>query len=118
MSKDFDGKTILIVEDEFFVGSDLEQILADAGANAVLVNTASAALARLAETHVDAVILDIHLRSFHSSHGIITLNDRSLSPAARLFVETLRVVEAEATRDEPAVASLAEPPPKRRRIAR
>jgi DNA-binding transcriptional LysR family regulator len=64
------------------------------------------------------VILDIHLRTFRSSHGIITLNDRSLSPAARLFVETLRVVEAEATRDEPAVASLAEPPPKRRRVAR
>ena len=62
MSKDFDGKTILIVEDEFFVGSDLEQILADAGANAVLVNTASAASARLAETQFDAVILDIHLQ--------------------------------------------------------
>ena len=27
-AKEFDGKHILIVEDEFFVGSDLEQILA------------------------------------------------------------------------------------------
>ena len=30
------GKTILIVEDEFFIGSDLQQILADTGAETVL----------------------------------------------------------------------------------
>lgn len=60
--KEFNGKTILIVEDEFFVGSDLEQILADAGADAVLVNTAGAASAKLAETRFDAAILDIHLQ--------------------------------------------------------
>ena len=62
MSKDFDGKTILIVEDEFIVGSDLGQIVADAGANAVLANTASSASAKLAETQFDAVLLDIHLQ--------------------------------------------------------
>ena len=62
MSQDLTGKHILIVEDEFFVGSDLEQILADAGAQPVLVNTAAAASAKLAETSFDAVILDIHLQ--------------------------------------------------------
>ena len=61
-AKEFDGKHILIVEDEFFVGSDLEQILADAGAETVLVNTAGAASAKLAETKFDAAILDIHLQ--------------------------------------------------------
>ena len=56
------GKTILIVEDEFFIGSDLEQILADTGAETVLVNAASPALEQLASTRFDAVILDIHLQ--------------------------------------------------------
>lgn len=62
MSREFTGKTILIVEDEIFVGAVLEQILADAGAETVLVNTAAAAAARLAATRFDAVILDIHLQ--------------------------------------------------------
>lgn len=56
------GKTILIVEDEFFIGSDLQQILADTGAETVLVNAASPALEQLASTRFDAVILDIHLQ--------------------------------------------------------
>ena len=56
------GKTILIVEDEFFIGSDLEQILADAGAETVLVDAAGAAMEKLASTRFDAVILDIHLQ--------------------------------------------------------
>jgi DNA-binding NtrC family response regulator len=56
------GKTILIVEDEFFISSDLEQILADAGAETVLVDAAGAAMEKLASTRFDAVILDIHLQ--------------------------------------------------------
>ena len=63
MSADgLNGKTILIVEDEFFIGSDLQQILADAGAETVLVNAAGPALEKLASTRFDAVILDIHLQ--------------------------------------------------------
>ena len=62
MSEDLTGSTILIVEDEFFIGSDLQQILADAGAESVLVNTADAAVAKLADMRFDAVILDIHLQ--------------------------------------------------------
>ena len=49
---------ILIVEDEFFISSDLEQILADAGAETVLVDAAGAAMEKLASTRFDAVILD------------------------------------------------------------
>lgn len=62
MSEDLTGRTILVVEDEFFIGSDLQQIFADAGAESILVNTADTAVAKLAEMRFDAVILDIHLQ--------------------------------------------------------
>lgn len=78
MSKDFTGKTILIVEDEFFVGSDLEQILADAGAETVLVNTAGAASAKIAETRFDAAILDIHLQDESTYPLADTLRRKSI----------------------------------------
>ncbi len=78
MSKDFDGKTILLVEDEFFVGSDLEQILADSGAETVLVNTAGAASAKLAETTFDAAILDIHLQDESTYPLADTLRRKSI----------------------------------------
>lgn len=53
------------------------------------------------------VILDIHLRTFRSSHGILTLVDRSLSPGARQFIEMLRAAEAEAAKAEAALAPAA-----------
>lgn len=76
--KEFKGRTILIVEDEFFVGSDLEQILADAGADTVLVNTAGAASAKLAESRFDAAILDIHLQDESTYPLADTLRRKSI----------------------------------------
>ena len=78
MSKDFTGKHILIVEDEYFVGADLVQSLVDAGAEAVLVNTAAAASARLAEAKFDAAILDIHLQDESTYPLADTLRRKSI----------------------------------------
>lgn len=61
-SPDLSNKTILIVEDEFFIGSNLEQILQGAGASTVLVNNAEDALKNIYKTRFDAVVLDVHLQ--------------------------------------------------------
>lgn len=61
-STDLSNKTVLVVEDEFFIGSNLEQILQAAGANTVLVNNAEDALKNIYKTRFDAVILDVHLQ--------------------------------------------------------
>ena len=61
-STDLSNKTVLVVEDEFFIGSNLEQILQGAGANTVLINNAEDALKTIYKTKFDAVILDIHLQ--------------------------------------------------------
>ncbi len=61
-STDLSNKSILVVEDEFFIGSNLEQILQSAGANTVLVNNAEDALKHIYKTTFDAVILDVHLQ--------------------------------------------------------
>jgi DNA-binding response OmpR family regulator len=61
-SVDLSNKTILIVEDEFFIGSNLEQIFQGAGASTVLVNNADDALKSIYKTKFDAVVLDIHLQ--------------------------------------------------------
>ena len=61
-STDLSNKSILVVEDEFFIGSNLEQILQSAGANTVLVNNAEDALKHIYKTTFDVVILDVHLQ--------------------------------------------------------
>jgi DNA-binding transcriptional LysR family regulator len=51
------------------------------------------------------VTLDFHIPPMRTTHGIVTLKGRTLSPAARAFVETLRAVEAEVLRAETAAAA-------------
>jgi len=58
----FNGTSILIVEDEFFIGSNLEKMMLDAGAEPVLVNTAEAGMENLEKIRFDAAILDVHLQ--------------------------------------------------------
>lgn len=65
-------------------------------------------------------MLDVPARTVQTSYGITTLNDRTLSPAAQVFVETLKEVEAElAARSGIAAGRAAAARPRRRgRIVR
>lgn len=55
------GKTLLVVEDEAFVASDLAALLSDAGAEVKIANVADEAMNHLRDTRFDAAILDVHL---------------------------------------------------------
>jgi CheY-like chemotaxis protein len=58
------GKTILVVEDEYFLAADLKRALADAGATVLgPTGEVASALALIGETPADAAILDINLSS-------------------------------------------------------
>jgi DNA-binding transcriptional LysR family regulator len=52
------------------------------------------------------VRLDCHVPEMRTTYGILYLRGRTLAPAAKMFIETLRAVEAEAKRAdvEPAAA--------------
>ncbi|MEM7718274.1 MAG: response regulator [Pseudomonadota bacterium] len=73
------GLTILIVEDEVFIAQSLRSNLIDAGASAV--KTAGAlkdAIAQIATTQFDLVILDIRLPDGESYDLASTLVSRSI----------------------------------------
>lgn len=55
------GKTLLVVEDEAFVASDLATLLSDAGAEVKVANVADEAMIFLRGSRFDAAILDVHL---------------------------------------------------------
>lgn len=53
--------TILLVEDEYLVGSDLESTLRTEGYDVIFVNSCASAYRALLERTVDAVLLDLYL---------------------------------------------------------
>lgn len=55
------GKSLLVVEDEAFVASDLAALLSDAGAEVKVANVADEAMGHLRDGSFDAAILDVHL---------------------------------------------------------
>ncbi|MGA1835174.1 response regulator [Rhizobium wenxiniae] len=59
-----DGLSVLIVEDEYFVATDLARVLEDAGATVeeLISNVQDAANAMRAPRRFDVVILDVNLR--------------------------------------------------------
>ncbi|WP_294391111.1 response regulator [uncultured Sphingomonas sp.] len=61
------GKRILIVEDEYFIATDLKGVLADAGAVPVgPVADLEAGLAIASEGNLDGALLDVNLEGDHS----------------------------------------------------
>lgn len=48
------------------------------------------------------IILDVQPTTLRTTHAILTLKDRSLSPAARKFIDRLQEIEAEVDDHEPA----------------
>ena len=55
------GKTILVVEDQAFIGFDLCEALEAAGSKAICLDTLARALKALQEHDFDAAVLDYHL---------------------------------------------------------
>lgn len=61
-AKDLSGRSILVIEDDFYLASDTEKALRAAGAQVVgPVPRASLALAALAGGDLDAAVVDINL---------------------------------------------------------
>jgi CheY-like chemotaxis protein len=61
-----DGLTILIVEDRAVVGAAIADVLTDAGYRVIgPVGSTADALAAIADTRIDAALLDIHLGGDH-----------------------------------------------------
>ena len=59
---EFNSSSSLIVEEGFFMGSNLEKMLIDAGAEPVLVNMAEAGMENVEKIGFDAAILDVGLQ--------------------------------------------------------
>jgi DNA-binding transcriptional LysR family regulator len=63
------------------------------GSDALIPGTAGILADDLAAGRL--VTLDCHAPILRTTHGVLYLRDRTLAPAAREFIETLRAVEAE-----------------------
>ena len=73
----FDGATILVLEDEPIIGLALEDMLVSRGATVVYVSRMEEAHEALAQTEVDAAILDVNV------HG------RMSYPVAEILTERI-----------------------------
>jgi len=59
---DFSSRTVLIVEDDIFIALDLERVLDDAGCSVIgPASSVERALAKIADTRLDAALLDVNL---------------------------------------------------------
>jgi CheY-like chemotaxis protein len=73
----FDGRRVLVVEDEFIVATDLSRELEDAGAKVVgPVATIKDALGTIASTELDGAVVDVMLRDGWSFEVANALADR------------------------------------------
>ncbi len=72
-----DGARVLIIEDDYFVASDLDLLIEDAGGHVVaLVGNNFEALHLLATERVDAVVLDLCLADGQSTPTLDVLTAR------------------------------------------
>ncbi|APR75468.1 Response regulator of zinc sigma-54-dependent two-component system [Minicystis rosea] len=77
---------VLVVDDDRTIRDTLVSLLADAGYDAVPADGQYAARARLADAHVDAVLLDIRLRD---GDGIVLLEEiRKVRPSLPVIMAT------------------------------
>jgi len=73
------GKRILVVEDEYFVATDLRMVLQDAGAEVVgPVGNLAQGLSLLDENAADAAILDVNLAGARSFPLAESLAERAI----------------------------------------
>ena len=78
MTEGLAGKRILIIEDEYFIASDIKRALTGVGAVAVgPAGTLESALA-LAEEDIDLALLDVNLEGEHSYPIANRLRDRAV----------------------------------------
>ncbi len=63
------------------------------GSDALVTGTASMLADDVAAGHI--VLLDVDAPALRTTHGVMFLRERTLSPAARVFIDVLRQVEAE-----------------------
>jgi DNA-binding transcriptional LysR family regulator len=112
------------VRDDPVVTNFVPQILVNSLAHARQIARDSDALfpctAALLEDDVAAgvlVRLDCRVPAMQTTHGVLYLRGRTLAPATRMFIETLRAVEAEALRSDVASSSVAKGETKRHRRA-
>ena len=56
-----DGLCILVVEDEFLIAADIEDVIADAGGDSLAVPSVAKALAQVERGGFDAALLDVRL---------------------------------------------------------
>ena len=69
MPETFSGRTILVVDDEALIVINLEQVIREAGGEPRSASTCAAALEIIGATHLDAVLLDVHLEN-ESSYAV------------------------------------------------
>ena len=73
-----EGRTILLVEDEFLILMDLQMQLEDAGATVIAASSVSDGLARAGRGAVDAAVLDVRLPDGEVYPVALALRDRAV----------------------------------------
>ena len=74
----FEGRTILILEDEPIIGLALEDMLANEGARVLHASRIDEALDMLAGEHVDSAILDVNVHGILSYPVAASLKERAI----------------------------------------
>ena len=78
MTEGLTGKRILIVEDEYFIATDLKRALAEAGAIVVGPAGTLASAQALVEEDIDLALLDVNLDGEHSYPLANRLRERAV----------------------------------------
>jgi len=75
---DLAGRTVLVLEDEPIIGFELEDMLADQGAEPVFCGSLDAARERLARARPDCAILDVNIHGEQSYPLAVELAGRGI----------------------------------------
>lgn len=78
MTEGLAGKRILIIEDEYFIASDIKRAITSEGAVAVGPAGTLATAMALAEEDIDLALLDVNLEGEHSYPIANRLRDRAV----------------------------------------
>ena len=102
------GKHCLVLDDEFLIALDIQQILEAAGAASVVsVSTAQAAIAAVAERAIDLAVLDVRLTG-SGGGGLAVANSLLRKGIAFVFLTGMRS-DDEHTRAFPGIPVVEKP---------